>query len=266
MWDSAGGFGFDEPQGGFMKQGGFDSPSTGGREKKDRTQNLVPLAIADLTKCHQPDDTFKLGSMDIHLVTIVGLVKSVDFQQTMTTYVVDDMSGPPLEAKYANQKDDGGNNWDEKPIVENSYVRLFGMVRFLQNKLTMTVFKIRPVTDLAEITSHLLEVVQARVGVDYMQKFQGGGMKAEPAFDSFTSGGKRPFAEAFGVNGLNAQQTMVYNAIRSCSDDAGCSLDSLYKSVKGLNQDQIRACTSFLNDEGHIYTTISDQHFKSTDS
>jgi len=235
-------------------------------KKKDRTQNLVPLTIADLTKYHQPDESFKLGSLDIHLVTIVGLVKSVDIQQTMTTYVIDDMTGPPLEAKYTEQKDGGGNEWDEKPIVENSYVRLFGMVRFMQNKLTMTIFKIRPVTDIAEITSHLLEVVQARVGAGYLQKFNSGAIKSEPGFDGLGGASKRPFSEAFGINGLNAQQTLVYNAIRSCNDDTGCSLDSLYRSIKNLSPDQIRSCTVFLNDEGHIYTTISDQHFKSTDS
>lgn len=60
------------------------------------------------------------------------------------------------------------------PMRENTYVRVYGNVRSFNNLRSVVAFKIAPITDMNELTTHLLEVVhshlywtkgQAQVGV-----------------------------------------------------------------------------------------------------
>lgn len=49
--------------------------------------------------------------------------------------------------------------------MENQYVAVFGNVRHFQNKRSINAFKVRRIADANEITTHLLEVIQAHLAV-----------------------------------------------------------------------------------------------------
>ncbi|XP_014663611.1 PREDICTED: replication protein A 32 kDa subunit-like [Priapulus caudatus] len=96
--------------------------------------------------------------MDVHQVTIVGLVRSVKEQTTNITYELDDMSGPPLEVKHWLDNSGNAASDQTKPIVEYTYVRVHGNIRNFQGKKTVVAFRITELDDLNELTSHILEV------------------------------------------------------------------------------------------------------------
>ena len=64
----------------------------------------------------------------------------------------------------------------------------------------------------------------------------------------------------------NSKHNAVYNLVTSCTRDEG--LDR-YKMMQTLSDNISRMdlddALDFLRDEGHIYATIDDDHFKATD-
>ena len=63
-------------------------------------------------------------------------------------------------------------------------------------------------------------------------------------------------------------QQMVLSTISGCTMDQGISIYELMKKVgqHGFGEKNIKAAVEFLCNEGHIYSTIDDEHFKSTDA
>nr|XP_002740859.2 PREDICTED: replication protein A 32 kDa subunit-like [Saccoglossus kowalevskii] len=225
-----GGFGSTQGGGGFMNSpGGFSSPMQGSQEKSRgrRAQNLMPVTVAELINL--TDDELKIGDIEVSMVTVVGLVRSVQQAPTNILYKLDDMSGPTMDVrKWVDSDDSSGDVDGAQPIPENTYVRVIGQLRSFGGKRNISAFKVRPLTDLNELTMHLLEVVHSHM---YIEKAQ-------------------------------TEET----AIQSCHDDTGISIDVIGQRLRGMSKDAIRNAVEFLSNEGHIYSTIDDDHFKSTDS
>ncbi|KAK3746512.1 hypothetical protein RRG08_015183 [Elysia crispata] len=66
-------------------------------------------------------------------VTLIGLVKSVNESPTRINYVIDDMTGPPLDARRFNDSDeyDEAETQTHNAYPHNTYVRANGMLRAL---------------------------------------------------------------------------------------------------------------------------------------
>ncbi len=48
---------------------------------------------------------------------------------------------------------------------ENTYVRAIGNIRTFENKRNLLCFKIMPVVDMNELTTHMLEVIHAHLAL-----------------------------------------------------------------------------------------------------
>ena len=154
-------------------------------------------------------------------------------------------------------------------------------------------FKISPIADQVEYDSHLLQVVYShlkmrqlnqkingQIGLDgglsnsMMGTGLGGGMNSVPA-----AAGQ---GQSFGNKGYD----MVYNVIKGGMDDAGVNRDAIFQQVRrgssprialGAHQIcflQVKSSVSrvemdkaldYLSSEGHVYSTIDEDHFKTTD-
>ena len=110
------------------------------------------------------DDKFVFDNVEMHQVTTVGLVREVNEQETRLEYKIDDMSGPTIDVKqFVDSGDDGNPNERTVLVRENTYVRIYGHVRSFNNKRSIVAFKIQPVTDMNELTNHLLETIHAHI-------------------------------------------------------------------------------------------------------
>ncbi|KAL7981216.1 hypothetical protein Chor_005450 [Crotalus horridus] len=58
----------------------------------------------------------------------------------------------------------------------------------------------------------------------------------------------------------------VLNLIKSCMTTEGISLHDLKSQLHNINLQTLKKAVEFLSSEGHIYSTIDDEHFKSTDA
>ena len=61
-------------------------------------------------------------------------------------------------------------------------------------------------------------------------------------------------------------QDVVYRMLRSCLQEEGLSRDDLYRQVNSkMSRNDMDNALEYLSNEGHIYSTTDDNHFKSTD-
>jgi len=282
MWNSTGGGygdgGFDSSNagGGFMDTSAqFGTPGQG-EKKARRSQNFVPITIKQIQQ--SAEDTVSVAGMEVHMVQIVGLIRSVDVTSTKITYTISDTTGA-IDAVQWLESDNEDDDGSRASLMENTYCRLAGSVRSHQGKRNLMIFKITPVTDLNLITTHILQVMHTQLKLENIAKMQdgggmgggqmsmgGGGMSHSLVgagnFDN-SGGGGGSFS---GMSGLSGPQNKVYQVIRQVQDEQGISRDQIYGSLMGqVNRGQVDETLEFLSSEGHIYSTVDDDHFKSTD-
>uniref|UniRef100_A0A8C1LGV8 Replication protein A2 n=1 Tax=Cyprinus carpio TaxID=7962 RepID=A0A8C1LGV8_CYPCA len=215
--------------------GGFGSPAASqGGDKKARTraQQIVPCTVSQLMSAVQAEDVFKVGEVEI--AQDMGVDNSV--------------------------------------IPPGSYVKVSGNLRSFQNNRSLFAFSVRVLEDMNEVTSHMLEVVNAHVQQSKPQNTMGGGggMSVMPtshtSMSSMGSTGSYSAASMMLVNGLSANQNQVLSLIKSCHEPQGISMQDLKQKLSGMSVTVIRQIVDFLSNEGHIFSTIDEDHFRSTDN
>lgn len=276
MWNQ-GGYSESGMAGGYTQtQGGFASPSLSqGGEKKGRTRatQIVPCTVSQLMSASQADESFRVGEVEVTQVTIVGIIRSTDKSMTNIQYKVDDMTGAPMDVKQWVDTEDPGV--DSTVLLPGTYVKVSGNLRSFQNHRSVVAFSVRPLEDMNEITSHMLEVVQAHMVLSKPQTMSGagGGMSS-----SVTPMSRPTMASAGGMgggyaggndmanNGLSPNQNQVLSLIRSCPEPQGISIQDLKQRLSGISLAVIKQAVEFLSNEGHIFSTIDEDHYKSTDN
>ncbi|XP_039507239.1 replication protein A 32 kDa subunit [Pimephales promelas] len=271
MWNQ-GKYGEASMVGGYTQSpGGFGSPaaSQGGDKKgRSRAQQIVPCTVSQLMSAVQAEDVFKVGGVEIAQVTIVGVIRSTDKSTINIQYKVDDMTAAPMDVKQWIDTEDMGV--DNSVIPPNTYVKVSGNLRSFQNNRSLVAFSVRVLEDMNEVTSHMLEVVNAHMMLSKPQNMGGGGaMNTLPvshtSMASIGSAGSYSGANML-VNGLSANQNQVLGLIKSCHEPQGISMQDLKQKLNSMSVNVIRQIVDFLSNEGHIFSTIDEDHFRSTDN
>ncbi|XP_043916043.1 replication protein A 32 kDa subunit isoform X6 [Protopterus annectens] len=220
--------------GGYMQSpGGFGSPSATQGERKSqrsRSQQIVPCTVSQLLSAAQVDEVFKIREVELSQVTIVGVVRHAEKAPTNILYKVDDMTAAPMDVRQWVDTDEAGS--ENVVVPPGSYVKVAGHLRSFQ-----------PAGGGA---SHGL-TTPVRPGTADM----GGGYTG--ASDMY-------------VNGLTPHQSQVLNLIKSCRAAEGMSIQELKNRLKGMNIMTIKQAVEFLSNEGHIYSTVDEDHYRSTDA
>ncbi|KAG8185753.1 hypothetical protein JTE90_000736 [Oedothorax gibbosus] len=271
MWGAGGdgGFGgkgnFEQSGGGFLNTT-VSSPSTSDKKKPERLTNVMPITIAQIHLMQESDEHLSVGSVSAKIVTFVALVQTVDVQTTKVTYVVSDFTSPSIEVHlWIGESDDQSKL---NIMQENTYARVTGAVRSMKGKRHVMAFNIRPLTDLSELTMHMAEVIHSSMAIQIRDK-ENATASTATGFGStsmLTSG--MDTSDTFASNTsskLSKPQQLVRQAIINCKDEQGIAVSELYNSLKSLSRQSIQEALDFLSNEGHIYSTIDEDHYKSTD-
>ncbi|KAJ8290202.1 hypothetical protein GJAV_G00009880 [Gymnothorax javanicus] len=271
MWNQ-GGYSESSMGGGYTQSpGGFASPaaSQGGEKKgRMRAQQIIPCTVSQLLSAKQAEDVFKVGEVEIAQITLLGIVRSVEKSVTNVQYKVDDMTGPPVDVKQWVDVED--TSVESTVIPPGSYVKVSGNLRSFQNHRSVVAFSIRLVEDMNEVTSHMLEVVRAHMMLSKPQGMvSGGGMNSSmmPVSRPGGSGTGSGYSGAndMSANGLSPIQNQVLSLIRSCPDAQGIHVQDLKQRLSGMSIAVIRKAVDFLCNEGHVFSTIDEDHYRSTD-
>uniref|UniRef100_A0A2C9LQQ6 Replication protein A C-terminal domain-containing protein n=1 Tax=Biomphalaria glabrata TaxID=6526 RepID=A0A2C9LQQ6_BIOGL len=242
--------------------GGFSTPQADEKKKgSKRSNNLVPVTVAQMFTAKHEDDVFISGNLELAQVTFIGLIKSVNSTPTRLDYFVDDMTGPPIEVRHFNDSDENEQSEDttQNTLSVNTYVRICGMLRSFGGKRSVHAHKITPITDMNELSCHLLEVVYASASASLQQtsSIMGGG--DNKGFSTNSSGMNQ-------IAGLTPLQSQIQNIVRSNQSERGCSIDEICQQLKSVAPKAIRDTIDFLSSEGLIYSTIDEEHYQATDA
>lgn len=248
--------------------GGFMSPGTdsqGSEKKKNRSQTLLPVTGAMLQKAeyNPTEDVFSFEGFDIHQVTFVGVIREVVETATNISYKIDDMTGECILVKKWIDVDDPLEQGWRSQCRECTYVRVVGNMKSFNNGMVRSVmaFSMVPVKDFNEISYHILDVIHANLS---LKKASTGNPMIMQSQQRYTNTN-----DSFGgVNdaGLTGSNKVVFNYISACTTEQGISIDELKQKNRGMNEQQLRNCIEWLSNEGHIYSTVDDDHYRSTSS
>ncbi|KAG7164614.1 Replication protein A 32 kDa subunit-like, partial [Homarus americanus] len=205
----------------------------------------------------------------IEKISVVGLIRDVEVSSVSRTYTIDDTTA----VMNVIQWEDLGMC---DPLMEMTYCQLVGTLRTQQGKRNLIVLSIRPLTDINYITKHILEVIHFPLMIKQVETLNDANARKNAESNSKgimsnslvgASGLGGVSGGSFsGLQGLTGQQNMVLQFISNSQDEAGPSRSDIYTLLKGkIGNQQVDKMLDFLSNEGHIYTTIDDDHFKSTE-
>jgi len=271
MWEQSGG---EFMGGNGSMAGGFFSGTPGSQatpsDKKggpQRAHNVIPINICDIL--NSPDEKLKIEDTDVHMVTLVGTVENIESKQTNISYTIKDDTGTIEVVQWIEGE---GNPVASIQVVENTFCRVIGSVRQSMDKRHVMAFRVAPISSVNEITSHLLETQYVKLKMRQLKSKMGQPFNNISSTSSVGGSMSGPLAStgfnnSMGITGLTSFQTMVYSIIQATLVEAGIEKSQIYSSVKGkMATRDVDAALEFLCSEGHIYSTIDEDHFKSTDS
>ena len=220
----------DSGGGGFLSQSNRESEG-GEKEKKPRDkQTLTPVTIKQLQSAEKgvgDDDGYKIDNAEIHSVRVVACVQTDEVRETKATYNIEDGTGSVEVTFWLNDAQDE-DSWARQKLAKmtpGAYVVVHGIIKEYDGRLTISAYDMRPVEDFNQVTHHYLEAIY--------------------------------------VHAKRVGEIQVSSGAAPAAKREGCNTDSVAASL-GLDLGQVKAAVEFLSSEGHLYSTIDEDHHKST--
>lgn len=255
------------------------APDAKAKGNKDR-QSLIPATIKQLKNAPSMpsgEQGFSLDGRDLYQVTIVGLIMSADEQTTNLQYTIDDGTDTIMVKMWLDSEADDASAERRAQWKEGVVVRVIGQLRSFNNTKQIVAYSIMPLTDFNEYTFHFLEVVHTHLRHTKgpvpvaAPKMEAGGAYAPPgaAGGSVPAGAGGYAAAPAQAPGASLQDLVLkfFQAKGDANNDAGSTIHEAAAalSVNGVTADQVRTLVGDLMNEGHLYSTIDDDHFKATE-
>nr|XP_020462080.1 replication protein A 32 kDa subunit-like isoform X2 [Monopterus albus] len=130
---------------------------------KKSTLQILPCTVSQLLSASEvSSDTFAICDWELNQVSVVGVIREFSPCTANIRYSVDDMTGPPLNVKQWVTSEDCAQITFVSP---GTYVKVTGSLHNFHGQRSLLAMNIRFIEDLNELTSHMLEVVQAHMQI-----------------------------------------------------------------------------------------------------
>lgn len=251
------------------------SPSA---KKKFESQSLLPVTIKQLKSATEQESKYVVDGKILSQITFVGLVLNMEVQSTNINYNIDDGTGHLQVRVYIDMDEP-----DPVQLREGQYVRVIGNLRKLGGEMSVVAFQLRPIKDHNELTFHMLEVVHthlqstrgpaegppgaAHAGSGGPVKLEGGGGGGGGggALSSSYSRGAPVVAGGGGDLGIGKVQNAVLQIFnQNAADQNGVAISFVCDRLPSIPAAEIRKNVEFLCNEGHLYSTIDEEHYRCT--
>jgi len=281
------------PKGGhsgfFEKSKTPGSPSNSPRKKNTRNQPMFPATIHQLQNAKQispKEDEFMIDSVLVNQVCIVGLIVSTNHQATNLNFVVNDSTGQMDVRVWIDTNEEQPSEYIQlksSEWIEGRYVRVVGNLRTLVGSKirSLVAFRLILVVDFNEIIYHFLECIyahlyntqgpssytpslstsQSNINFNLMTKLPPQQQSQQPQLQSFVAPPQENSSK------WTPLQYSVLKTIQTCSTDPskGISFKEICKHLsKTALEVELRETITWLSDEGHIFSTIDDNHYQLT--
>lgn len=213
------------------------------------------------------DSIFRLEGAEFSQVRLVGCIVEMKEQSTNVTYTVEDGTGRVECKQWLDAEDETEDLSGDRKCVQGTYVRVIGNIKVFNGKRNISAFNVRPVTDFNEITHHALETIYVNL------KASKGGSAAAAAAGSAGVASKTYEATSGGAATSGSGDSLQNDVLKvftfhSSEDNQGLDIKRAVEMLipKGYSASDIRKAIGFLTDEGHLYSTIDENHLKSTET
>lgn len=244
-------------EGGFMDNKGKGQADAA--QKKKRVQCIVPIMIGQIHGADNVED-FTIYHAPARIVTIVAIVRRIEDTATKIAYDLQDDTGTITAIKWLEAQNEG-----TLPVVEvNSYARIYGVLREQGGKRCVLMLDAFPLQSLNELTSHLLEIMDATLksaakGESRNDTTEAHSMHSSVSVSASTSNEQ---SENYGIS---PEQLIIYNLVKQGNDtESGVDRAHIKAKVPSRLMGKVDEILEFLIFEGHIYTTSTDDQFKTT--
>ncbi|KAM6590778.1 replication protein A 32 kDa subunit A isoform X1 [Cannabis sativa] len=263
--------------GGFMSSQSSQLADAGPSPAKSRdSHGLIPVTVKQISEAHHSGDeksNFVINGVEAANVTLVGMVSDKTERNTDVSLFLDDGTGRIKCRRWVNE------NFDAKEMegIENGmYVRVNGHVKIFQGTRQLVAFSVRPVSNFDEVSFHFIECIH-----NYLQSSksrQPGNADTQPqSADSAFSTPVKSVANGFQIAPSSQLSGQIsFDAQKGCDQlvldylqlpssigkEKGIHRDELSQQLK-IPVDKIMESIRSLEDEGLIYSTIDEFHFKS---
>ncbi|XP_053609928.1 replication protein A 32 kDa subunit [Plodia interpunctella] len=254
--------------------GFFNSPSQFGnaatpnqaQKSGRRASRTAPIVIRQAI--HSGDDGIKIWGTEIQIVSVVARVRNIRIQSTKITYTIQDITGRMRAVLWLEQDAMEEDDKSSPRVQVNDYIQIYGNVKTNKGKKVLMAFKIMPINDVNAITFHYLQCINNKV------KMEADSKKEKIVNNNVSTTSGLPANSMVGVadngssvNGLNPRQMMVFNLIRASTMEQGISKQDMYETLKDrMSQMEFENILEWMCGEGHIYSTIDEEHFRATDA
>ncbi|KAJ7514177.1 hypothetical protein O6H91_23G031800 [Diphasiastrum complanatum] len=278
--------------GGFMPSqsttAAADSPFSS-RKSGSQSSGLLPLTVKQISGATQKpsDDNFYVDGQDVNHVTLVGMVFNREERATDISFLVDDGTGR-IEVKRWIDGQDTNESMEMNSVQNGVYVRVHGHLRSFQGKRNVVAFSVRLITDFNEVTFHFLECIYVHVSNLKSQRgvnpshvpqstntFGGPGIHTLPptlgSMAQNSSYNQYMPSTTMAGSGLPVDECQkrvhaIFEEPASLGIEIGLHVDDVARRMVGYTKKQVKDAIDFLVNEGFIYSTIDDDHFKSTNA
>lgn len=257
-------------QGGGESGGGFGGGGSQQSAQKPRRsydeQTLISVSI-HMAQQATPDPSGD-GSMVLEdgrkLTTIkmVGAVRSVEDASTNVLYTLEDGSGLMDVKQWLDDNDCTAiQEIRQQTLRDNIYIKVVGQIKDYEGKKMLVASSVRPLSTGNELTHHLLQVIHSAEKYKRADSIVSPGAVMSNSGVGF-GGGVAPVAQA--ASGGNSLRARVLNFVKASDDgtDAGCHIQDCVKGLNDFPEAEIRRTMEQLAEDGDVYSTISEDHFK----
>ncbi|KAI3694710.1 hypothetical protein L1987_77679 [Smallanthus sonchifolius] len=258
--------------GGFMPSQATQTadPVPSALSKHRDTQTLIPLTVKQINKALLSNDdkvNFLIDGVDVNNVKLVGMVLNKAERVTDISFVLDDGTGRVDCNRWVH---DPVDTKEMESILEGMYVRVHGQLKGFQGKKQLVVFGIKPVTDFDEITHHFVECIYVHSYNTKLMKQQASSSNQTHMPSSavntqtYQTAPSNQFTGQYVADGLKGIDKMVLDYLMlpgSLARESGVHQEELARQL-GIPLNKIQVALTCLIDEGLVYNSIDDFHFK----
>eukprot|EP00199_Chlamydomonas_sp_CCMP681_P007118 CAMPEP_0119104068 /NCGR_PEP_ID=MMETSP1180-20130426/2380_1 /TAXON_ID=3052 ORGANISM="Chlamydomonas cf sp, Strain CCMP681" /NCGR_SAMPLE_ID=MMETSP1180 /ASSEMBLY_ACC=CAM_ASM_000741 /LENGTH=298 /DNA_ID=CAMNT_0007088737 /DNA_START=90 /DNA_END=986 /DNA_ORIENTATION=- len=275
-----GGGGFmPSPAGGENTYGAGGAKRSGG-ERRNNDETIRHVTIRQLYKDASiaDDDNFMVDGHAVTNVLVVGKIMEVHETAVIIRYKVHDGTSS-MDMQMYTQDDDPLAAQRKLELVRDRYVRVFGTMRRQPNgQLGMNVYSMKVVEDFNEVVYHNLQVIFQHLHLTR------GGPPATLPHNAATQGGygATPMAMPYGgapaaahaagntggrTGDIHLDIMSIFNDPVQRRNTAGLTCADVEQQLRMQGMpytvDQIKqSVEGHLANEGHVYTTTDDNHFR----
>ncbi|KAM1618167.1 hypothetical protein ACFX1R_018357 [Malus domestica] len=263
--------------GGFMaSQSTQFGDSTPSPAKRRETHGLVPVTVKQVSEAYQSGDeksNFVISGADVANVSVVGMVFDKAERNTDVDFTVDDGTGRIKCRRWVNENFDSR---EMQEIEDGMYVRVNGHLKVFQGVRQIVAFSVRPVTNFDEVAFHFIECIHTHLLTSKLQLQGNAATQAQPMDSSlntpvrsgstgYQTAPSNQFSGQVSVDGLKSCDQLVLDYLQqpsSIGKEKGIHRDELSQHLK-VPVGKILEAIRSLEEEGLIYSTIDEFHYKS---